>query len=38
MDGYEWDPAKAAINLERHGVNFADAALALEDLQGADDF
>lgn len=31
MDGYEWDPAKAAANLARHKVNFADAALSLED-------
>jgi len=27
----EWDPAKAQSNLERHGVDFADAAVALED-------
>lgn len=26
-----WDPTKAASNLKKHGVNFADAALALED-------
>jgi uncharacterized DUF497 family protein len=31
MDGYEWDPAKAASNLKKHKVDFADAALALED-------
>ncbi len=31
MDGYEWDPAKAAANLKRHKVRFADAALSLED-------
>jgi uncharacterized DUF497 family protein len=31
MDGYEWDSAKAAENLKRHGVDFADAALSLED-------
>lgn len=31
MEGYEWDPAKAAANLRRHGVDFADAALSLED-------
>ena len=31
MDGYEWDPAKAASNLKRHKVDFADAALSLED-------
>lgn len=28
---YEWDPVKAESNLEKHGVDFADAALALED-------
>lgn len=28
---YEWDPAKARANLSKHGVSFADAALALED-------
>jgi uncharacterized DUF497 family protein len=28
---YEWDPAKARRNLEKHGVDFADAAIALED-------
>ncbi|MEZ5515520.1 MAG: BrnT family toxin [Steroidobacteraceae bacterium] len=33
MDGYEWDPAKAAANFKRHGVHFADAALALEDVR-----
>jgi uncharacterized protein len=27
----EWDPAKAMSNLEKHGVDFADAAVALED-------
>ena len=31
MDGCEWDPAKAAENLEKHGVDFADAAISLED-------
>jgi uncharacterized protein len=31
MDGYEWDPAKAATNLKKHKVRFADAALSLED-------
>ena len=29
--GYEWDTAKADANLGKHGVDFADAALALED-------
>jgi uncharacterized DUF497 family protein len=28
---YEWDPAKARRNLDKHGVDFADAAIALED-------
>ena len=28
---YQWDQAKAAANLKKHGVAFADAALALED-------
>jgi len=27
----EWDPKKASSNLEKHGVDFADAAVALED-------
>ncbi len=27
----EWDPAKAAANLRKHKVDFADAVLALED-------
>ncbi len=28
---YEWDNAKAKANLLKHGVDFADAAVALED-------
>jgi hypothetical protein len=28
---YEWDPGKAAENLQKHYVDFADAAIALED-------
>jgi len=28
---FEWDPDKAVANLEKHGVDFADAALALSD-------
>jgi hypothetical protein len=28
---YEWDPAKGRRNLEKHGVDFADAVGALED-------
>lgn len=27
----EWDPAKARFNLQKHGVDFADAATALHD-------
>jgi len=27
----EWSPEKAAANLRKHGVDFADAAVALED-------
>lgn len=29
--GYEWDPDKAASNLAKHGVDFADAVGVLED-------
>lgn len=28
---YEWSPGKAAENLRKHNVDFADAAIALED-------
>ena len=28
---YEWDPGKAAENLRKHNVDFADAIIALED-------
>ena len=28
---YEWDPDKAASNLRKHGVRFADASLSLAD-------
>jgi len=28
---YEWDEEKAVANLRKHGVDFADAALVLED-------
>jgi hypothetical protein len=28
---YEWDAGKAAENLRKHGVDFADAVIALED-------
>jgi uncharacterized DUF497 family protein len=27
----EWDSAKAASNLRKHGIDFSDAAVALED-------
>lgn len=29
----EWDPSKAASNFKKHGIDFADAALVLEDEQ-----
>jgi uncharacterized DUF497 family protein len=32
--GYEWDSHKAASNLEKHGVDFADAVAVFEDLFG----
>jgi hypothetical protein len=32
-DDGEWDPRKAAANLEKHGVDFADAATVLHDEQ-----
>jgi len=28
---FEWDQAKAVSNLRKHGIDFADAVLALED-------
>ena len=28
---YEWDPVKAAANIQKHGVRFADAVLVFED-------
>ena len=28
---FEWDPQKAGVNLRKHGINFADAATALQD-------
>jgi uncharacterized protein len=31
MDGFEWDPVKAAANLKKHGVAFADVAVSLSD-------
>lgn len=31
MVAFEWDPRKAATNARKHGVQFADAVLVLED-------
>ncbi|MBY0508108.1 MAG: BrnT family toxin [Bryobacteraceae bacterium] len=31
---FEWDPRKAAGNARKHGVQFADAVLALDDERG----
>ena len=31
MVEFEWDPNKAASNLRKHGVRFAEAAVVLED-------
>lgn len=31
MEGFEWDPGKAAANLQKHEVDFADAAVSLSD-------
>ncbi len=30
-DGFQWDIAKAAANRRKHGVDFAEAAVALDD-------
>lgn len=30
---YQWDPAKALVNLKKHGVDFADAVAVFEDEQ-----
>ena len=30
----EWDPKKARLNIQKHGVRFADALLVLEDAHG----
>jgi uncharacterized DUF497 family protein len=32
-DDGEWDPRKAAVNLKKHDVDFADAATVLHDDQ-----
>jgi len=29
--GFQWDPAKARVNLRKHGVDFADAVGVFED-------
>ena len=31
IEGYEWDTKKAATNLQKHGVHFADAATVFGD-------
>jgi uncharacterized protein len=31
MIAFEWDPRKAAANTRKHGIQFADAVLVLED-------
>jgi uncharacterized DUF497 family protein len=31
--GFEWDATKAAANLRKHGVDFADAVAVFEDLR-----
>ena len=31
MTPFEWDPKKAATNLRKHGIRFADAVSVLED-------
>lgn len=31
MTEFEWDPRKAAANVRKHGIQFADAVPALED-------
>lgn len=31
MTEFEWDPRKAATNVRKHGIRFADAVLVLED-------
>ena len=31
---FEWDPAKAAVNKQKHGVSFEDAAWAFDDAGG----
>ena len=36
MIKYEWDPAKAEVNIRKHGVSFDDAASAFDDPYGFD--
>jgi uncharacterized DUF497 family protein len=31
MIGFAWDPRKAAANVRKHGIHFADAVVVLED-------
>lgn len=31
LQDYEWDPTKAAANLRKHGIDFADAATVFAD-------
>jgi uncharacterized DUF497 family protein len=33
---FDWDPPKAAINLEKHGVSFEEACTAFLDIRGLD--
>lgn len=32
MSAFEWDEAKAALNLQKHGVSFSEAVTVFEDL------
>ena len=32
---FEWDPKKAALNLEKHGISFPEAMTAFEDVTAA---
>jgi uncharacterized DUF497 family protein len=31
LKGFQWDPAKARANVLKHGVDFAEAVIAIED-------
>ena len=31
LKGFQWDPVKARANVLKHGVDFAEAAIAIED-------